>query len=335
MWGRYHLSDAQAFYQAGDAWNPAQDPGVGTQTGTATTQAPVLLPNGRVGFPTGIKEQDPFYLLMQLPNQTQQSFLLLQPMVALSQSTSNQQNMTAFMVVQSDPNSYGKISVYTMPSGQRIPAPAQIDSLINQDTAVSKDITLLNTTGSEVLLGNVLTVPIDQSLLYVRPLYVSSKSSGQALPQLKRVIVVYNNNVYYENTLQEALQDAFPGLISVTQEQNVGQQGPGGTTATPPGSTPGSTTTTTPGAPGTSPSTTTPPAATPTVAGLLTSAQNLFNAANSALAKNPPDFATYQQDIEQAQALVAQALKLSSAQPASGATTTTAPATTTTTAGGP
>jgi uncharacterized membrane protein (UPF0182 family) len=335
MWGRYHLSDSQSFYQAGDAWNPAQDPGVGTQTGTATTQAPVLLPNGRVGFPTGIKEQDPFYLLMQLPNETQQSFLLLQPMVALSQSTSNQQNMTAFMVVKSDPGSYGKISAYTMPSGERIPAPAQIDSLINQDTAVSKDVTLLNTNGSEVLFGNVLTVPIDQSLLYVRPLYVSSKSSGQALPQLKRVIVVYNNNVYYENTLQEALQDAFPGLTSVTQEQNVGQQGPGGAPATTPATTPGSTTTTTPGTPPGSTSTTLPAAGNPTVAGLLTSAQNLFNAANAALADNPPDFATYQKDIEQAQALVAQALKLSSAQPATSSTTTAPPATTTTTAAAP
>jgi len=327
MWGRYHLSDSQAFYQAGDAWNPAQDPGVGTQTATPTTQAPVLLPNGRVGFPTGIKEQDPFYLLMTLPGEDQESFLLLQPMVALSQSTSTQQNMTAFMVVKSDPGSYGKISVYTMPSGQRTPAPAQIDSLIQQDTAVSKDITLLNTTGSEVLLGNVLTVPIRDSLLYVRPLYVSSKSSGQALPELKRVIVVYNNNVYYENTLQEALQDAFPGLGQVTQEQNVGQQGPTGTPATTPSTTPGSTTTTTPGTTGPGSSTTTTPGNV-TVGSLLKQAQDLFTAANAALAKDPPDFATYQKDIEQVQALISRAAALSGSA-STGATTTIAPATTT------
>jgi len=333
MWGRYHLSDSQSFYQAGDAWNPAQDPGVGTQTATPTTQAPVLLPNGRVGFPTGIKEQDPFYLLMQLPDQQQQSFLLLQPMVALSQSTSTQQNMTAFMVVKSDPGSYGQISVYTLPSGQRTPAPAQIDSLIQQDTAVSKDITLLNTTGSEVLLGNVLTVPINQSLLYVRPLYVSSKSSGQALPELKRVIVVYNNNVYYENTLQEALQDAFPGLTSVTQEQNVGQQGPTGTTpTTTPGTTPTTTPTTTPGATG-STTTTVPPPGGATVASLLQQAQQLFTAADAALAKSPPDFTTYQQDTQKARALIAQAASLAGA-PSTPASTTTAPASTTTTPAG-
>ncbi len=324
LWGRYHLSDSQSFYQAGDAWNPAQDPGVGAGATTATTAAPVLLPNGRIGFPS-IKEQDPFYLLMQPPGQTQQSFLLLQPMVALSQSTSAQQNMTAFMVVRSDPSNYGQISVYTMPAGQRTPAPAQIDSLIQQDTTVSKDISLLNTNGSEVLLGNVLTVPIDQSLLYIRPLYVSSKANGQALPELKRVIVVYNNNVYYENTLQESLQDAFPGLTSITQEQNVGQAGPGGTPASSTTTTPP---TTTPGTPGTT--TTTAPPGSQSVASLLSQAQNAFNAANAALAKNPPDFATYEQDIQKAQNLVAQALAQSGGTPAASSTTTTAPGPTTT-----
>ena len=105
---------------------------------------------------------------MQLPDETQQSFLLLQPMVALSQSTTNQQNLTAFMVAKSDPDDYGQLQVFTMPEGQRIPAPAQIDSLIQQDTAVSKDISLLNTNGSEVLLGNVLTDP-DRPVAALRP----------------------------------------------------------------------------------------------------------------------------------------------------------------------
>jgi uncharacterized membrane protein (UPF0182 family) len=331
LWGRYHLSDSQSFYQAGDAWNPAQDPGVGTSATTPTTQGPVLLPNGRVGFPTGIKEQDPFYLLMQLPGESQLSFAMLQPMVALSQSTSNQQNMTAFMTVKSDPASYGQIAVYTMPSGQRIPAPAQIDSLIQQDTTVSKDISLLNTNGSEVLLGNVLTVPIEQSLLYVRPLYVSSKSSGQALPELKRVIVVYNNNVYYENTLQEALQDAFPGLTSVTQEQNVGQQGPAGSPSTTAPTSP-----TTPTGPTTPTSTTTtlPPQGNATVASLLAQAQQEFAAANAALAKNPPDFATYSQHTQRAQQLVAQAASLASGTPPSS-TSTSPPARASTTSSPP
>jgi hypothetical protein len=253
-------------------------------------------------------------------------------MVALSQSTASQQNLTAFMVVKGDPGNYGQIQVFTMPAGQRIPAPAQIDSLIQQDTAVSKDISLLNTNGSEVLLGNVLTIPIDQSLLYVRPLYVSSKANGQALPELKRVIVVYNNNVYYENTLQEALQDAFPGLAQITQEQNVGQGSPTGSgTGTTPTTTPGpgTTATTVPGSP-----TTTVPIGNLTISQLLTQAQQEFSAANAALAKSPPDFAGYEQHIQRAQSLIARATQeagvSTTTTPPTGASTTGPSATTST-----
>ena len=334
MWGRYHLSDPQSFYQAGDAWSPAQDPGVGSNAVTSTTLAPVILPNGKVGFPTGVKEQDPFYMIMKLPNETQQTFLLLQPMVALSTSSNTQQNLTAIMVAKGDgfPGSeYGQIETLTMPSGQPIRAPAQINSLMQQDPSVSRDLSLFNQGGSEVLLGNVLTVPINQSLLYVRPLYISSKSSSQPLPQLKKVIVVYNNSVYYENTLQEALQDAFPGLSQLTQEQNVGQ--PSTTPSTTPGTTPttpGSTTTTTPGS-----STTTTPSGPPTVVGLLQQAQSEFAAANAALAKTPPDFAAYATHTQNAQALIKQALQLAQAQGVTVPSTSIPTPTSTTAPGAP
>ncbi len=192
---------------------------------------------------------------------------------------------------------------------------------MQQDPNVSRDISLFNQGGSEVLLGNVLTVPINQSLLYVRPLYISSKSSSQPLPQLKKVIVVYNNSVYYENTLQEALQDAFPGVQQLTQEQNVGQGG-STTPTTTPTTTPGQTTpTTTPGAT----TSTTAPTGPTTVASLLAQAQTEFVAADASLAKNPPDFAGYEQHIQKAQSLTAEALQL-----AGGTTTTTAPRSTTT-----
>jgi len=216
--------------------------------------------------------------------------------------------MTAFMVAKSDPDDYGHLEVFHLPEGQRIPGPAQIDSIIEQDIQVSSAISLLNTNGSEVLFGTVLTVPVDQSLLYVRPLYVSSKGTGASIPELKKVIVVYNGNVYYENTLQEALQDAFPGLAQVTQEQNVGQ--PSGASGGGSASSPGSS------------SSSTPAAGSQSVSQLLAQAQQDFTNGNAALAKSPPDFATYEQDIEQAQSLISQA-----AQQA-GSTTTAAPATT-------
>jgi len=327
IWGRYHITDPNAFYQAGDAWDPAQDPGVGAAT-TPTTQQAIVQPNGRVIF-AGVKKQDPFYLLMTLPSETQESFLLLQPMVALATGQAGQQNMTSFMVAKSDPGDYGQLEVFHMPEGQRIPGPSQIDSLIQQDPTASKAISLLNGSGSAVLFGTVLTIPVDQSLLYVRPLYVSSKATGASLPELKAVLVVYNNNVYFENTLQEALQDAFPGLSQITQEQNVGLPssvnantgtGPGAGSSSSSSSTSSTTTTTLP--------TSGPPATLPqnaTVAELLAQAQTDFANANAALAKSPPDFATYELDIRAAQALIARAAALAGPT-GSAAGTTTIPA---------
>jgi uncharacterized membrane protein (UPF0182 family) len=315
IWGRYHITDPNAFYQAGDAWDPAQDPGVGAAT-TPTTQQAIVQPNGRVIF-AGVKKQDPYYLLMTLPSEQQESFLLLQPMVALAADQNGQQNMTSFMVAKSDPGDYGQLEVFHMPEGQRISGPAQIDSLIQQDPTASKAITLLNGSGSEVLFGTVLTVPVNQSLLYVRPLYVSSKATGASLPELKAVIVVYNNNVYFENTLQEALQDAFPGLAQITQEENVGQPS-SVNSSTGTGTGAGSSSSTTVPPTTTLPPTVGPPVTVPlnaTVAQLLAQAQADFTAANAALAKSPPDFATYELDIRSAQALITRAAALAGPPP--------------------
>jgi hypothetical protein len=283
---------------------------VGAAT-TPTTQQAIVQANGRVIF-AGVKKQDPYYLLMTLPSEQQESFLLLQPMVALAADQNGQQNMTSFMVAKSDPNDYGQLEVFHMPEGQRIPGPAQIDSLIQQDPTASKAISLLNGSGSEVLFGTVLTVPVDQSLLYVRPLYVSSKATGASLPELKAVIVVYNNNVYFENTLQEALEDAFPGLSQITQEENVGEPSSvnanTGTGAGVGSSSGSSSTTTTTTAPPSGPPVSVPQNAT--VAQLLSQAQTDFVSADAALAKSPPDFATYELDIRAAQALIARAAAL-------------------------
>ncbi|GAC1314473.1 MAG: UPF0182 family protein [Acidimicrobiales bacterium] len=309
MWGRYHITDAAAFYQAGDAWDVAADPGVGVGT-SVTSSVPVVGPNGRVVVPSA-RRQDPFYLLMKLPNENTESFLMLQPMVAAAASQQGQQNLTAFMVAKSDAADYGQIEVFHMPEGQRVPGPTQIDSQIQQDPTVSKDISLLNTNGSQVLFGNILTIPVNQSLLYVRPLYVSSKGQGASIPQLKKVIVVYNNQVAYQNTLQESLDQLFPGATKLTQEQSTG-------TATPPAQTPPSGTQTPP-----------PPKTTQTVAQLLAQAQTDFADANKALAKSPPDFATYEQKIQEAQALITQAAQVVAA--ANGSPSTTAPPATTST----
>ncbi len=314
MWGHYHLLDAAAFYQGGDYWDVAQDPGVGAVSTATSLGAPVVV-NGRVQAPTGSRRQDPFYLLMRLPNEQAESFLILQPMVASSQGD-KQQNMTAFMVAKSDPGAYGQIEAYRMLQGQLVPGPAQVDSVILQNPDVSRDISLLNTQGSEVDFGNLLTIPVNNSLLYVRPEYVSSKGAGTAIPSLKKVIVVYGGQVAYEDTLQQALTKLFPGLPAETQEQfprgSAPSTGGGGTTTTPPAT-----------------------GSSQNVTSLLTRAQQDFVDANKALAQNPPDFATYSQKIQDAQKLIGQAAAASGAGTGASSTTTTSPPSAPGTSGAP
>jgi uncharacterized membrane protein (UPF0182 family) len=117
------------------------------------------------------------------------------------------------MEATSDEHDYGQLHVYTTPIGVSVVSPVQADAFMSQATAVSKDITLLNTNGSHVLLGNNLLVPLNDTLLYIRPFYVTS--SANSITQLHYVIAVYNQNVAIAPTLQQALVQAFGGSGSV------------------------------------------------------------------------------------------------------------------------
>ena len=130
------------------------------------------------------------------------------------------------MMATSDPSDYGHLTAYATPSGQNVLGPIQADAEIEQSTKVSSIITPLDQHGSNVLLGNVLMIPIDQSMLYVRPLYVTS--STNPLPQLKYVIAVFNSHVDIESSLSLALSNVF----SVSVPSN-GSGGSGNVTVTP------------------------------------------------------------------------------------------------------
>jgi uncharacterized membrane protein (UPF0182 family) len=247
--------------------------------------------------------------------EAQQSFLILQPFVPVSVSD-KQQNLTAFMTAKGDPGDYGTLDVYVTPAGQQIDGPALINAAINANPDISKEITLLNTNGSQVELGNVITVPVNQSIVYVQPLYVQAQSNP--VPRLVDVIVVYNSAAYHGGTLNAALCQTpfgmpFCGLTGGTTPP------PGGGTNT--GGNGGTTSTTTPG---TTPTTV---AGTPeTVQQLLADATTHFQKADNALKGSPPDLGTYQKEVALAEADISQAAAL--AVPAT--TTTTVPATTTT-----
>jgi uncharacterized protein len=118
-------------------------------------------------------------------------------------------NLAAWMVARSDGANYGKLAVFQFPKQTVIFGPRQIAARISQDQAISPEITLWNQQGSEVIQGTLLVIPIEESLIYIRPLYL--RATGGQIPELKRVIVAYQNQIVMEPTLPEALERIFPG----------------------------------------------------------------------------------------------------------------------------
>ena len=209
------------------------------------------------------------------------------------------------MIAKSDPGDFGKLEAFVMPRELQVNGPAQVDALINQEPAVSRDITLLGTGGSKVVEGNLLIIPIKNSLIYIRPLYVQSERTP--LPEFKKVIVVYADKVVMRDTLKEALEAIF-GAAPPTLEQK-----PGGVAPAPAGAAP---------APA-------PPSAS--VQALLDQADAAFSAAQDALTRG--DLATYQAKINEAADLVRRAREASAAgRPPSTSSTRPGPTTTTTSA---
>lgn len=186
----YHVTDPNTFYGKQDFWQVAGDPtGDVSQGGT--------LPPLR-----------PYYLLMRLPGETTEQFVLILPF-----SPQGRQNMVAWMAARSDPGStYGQMIAYEFPSGENVDGPSQVFSRMNQDQRFSQQRTLLGQTGSSVEFGDFLVIPIADSLLYVQPVYVSSQQN--AIPELKLMLVVNGDTVGVDSTLRQALTDSFSGQVT-------------------------------------------------------------------------------------------------------------------------
>ncbi len=204
MWARYHISDPGPFYSQTDAWNIAQDPG--TEAGGTAAAQPVDPVTGQPTGPRRERRMDPYYLLMRLPGEDTEQFLMLQPYVPFSVDDSRRE-LASFMVAKSDPESYGELEVFVMPRGVPVDGPAIVNARIQQEPEISSIITLLSRAGSRVLQGNLVIIPVEESLLYVRPLYVEAE--GTRVPELKQVIVAYGDRVVMRDTLQDALVELF------------------------------------------------------------------------------------------------------------------------------
>lgn len=318
MWGQYHITDPRSFYDKTNGWAVAQDPGTAVASGTpAQNQSVVTTPSGLFAR-TLAPRIEPYYLLMRLPGEQRESFLMLRPFVPYSEDDSKRQ-LTAFMVGKSDPEDYGKLIVYEMPSGRLPDGPAVVNARIQADTEVSRQLSLLDQKGSTVTYGDLLLIPIDNTILYVRPLYVSSQGSTE-VRELKSVIIVFGGQVVMRPTLREALAELL-GIETETFERQVGvdltQPGTG------PSPSPGGESTTTTTTPGSG----TPPSGEPgDVSELLAEADRLFREADEALKRGGSSgLATYQEKITQAAEKVRQAQQLLGVTAPTSSTTTTQP----------
>jgi uncharacterized membrane protein (UPF0182 family) len=141
---------------------------------------------------------EPYYVILRLPGQEMQEFVLIQPF-----TPANKQNMVAWMAARCDGEDYGKLLLYKFNKQELVYGPLQIEARIDQEPVISSQLSLWNQRGSQVIRGNLLVIPIEHSLLYVEPLYLQAET-GQ-LPELKRVIVASGDRIIMTTTLDEAL----------------------------------------------------------------------------------------------------------------------------------
>ena len=211
MFATYHVTDPAVLYSKGNQWEIPSNLSI-----------------------SGAAPMSPYYMIMRLPDQTSEEFVLILPYVPNGRS-----NMIAWLGAQSDLPDYGKAVSFEFPSSLSVYGPAQVEAAINQDPTISSQRTLWGQQGSTVIFGNLLTVPIGNSLLYVQPLYL--QSSTTQLPQIQRVIVFYRSpsatpnlpsgqqqNVAMAPTLGEALASIFGGTTPATTQPSSG--GPPSTT---------------------------------------------------------------------------------------------------------
>ncbi len=184
MYATYHMDEPERFYHREDQW-----------------QKPVLSQER--------SNQDGFlrHIVMRLPGETEAEFIFMVPFTPRGKD-----NLASWMVARNDGEHYGKLVVYRLPKQSLVYGPSQIVNRINQDTEIARQISLWDQRGSEVIRGHLLVIPIEESLIYVQPLYL--RAEGGRIPELKRVVVAYQNQVVMEETLDEALARMFGGTVA-------------------------------------------------------------------------------------------------------------------------
>lgn len=191
MYATYHMQDPQVFFNRED-----------------------LLSIPRKSVAGQEAEMEPYYTIMRLPGEKKEEFVLLLPF-----SPNKKDNMRAWLAARSDPPHYGKLIALDFPKAKLVYGPRQIDARIDQDAFISQQLSLWSQRGSQVIRGSLLAIPIERSLLYVQPLYLAAEQGS--LPELKRVITAFGNQIAMEETLDQSLQQLFGGRRAIREAPQV------------------------------------------------------------------------------------------------------------------
>jgi len=206
MLGTYHVTNAGSFYSQQDAWMVPNDPS--SSAGLA---------------------QPPYYLSLQTPLEKSANFSLYTTFIPKSTGDSSRNVLTGYLVADSNAgstngvkaNTYGKLQLLVLPRDTIVPGPGQVQNNFNADSDVSKLLNLLRQGSTEVLNGNLLTLPIGGGLLYVQPVYVQS-TGETSFPLLKKVLVAFGDKIAFEDTLDAALNDLFGGASGAVAGDGAG-----------------------------------------------------------------------------------------------------------------
>jgi len=208
VFATYHMTQPAVFYNREDQWEiPSVDDG------------------------TESRAMQPYYTIMRLPGEAEPEFIQMLPF-----TPRRRDNLAAWLVARSDGEHYGKMRVFEFPKQKLVFGPRQVVARIAQDQVISPQITLWNQQGSQVIWGTLMVIPIEESLIYVRPLYL--RASGGRIPELTRVIVAYENRIVMEDTLEQGLAQLFggssaPGADRTGQPARPAQATPGSSAAPP------------------------------------------------------------------------------------------------------
>ena len=190
VYATYHMTQPAVYYKREDQW-----------------QIPVV-------EDTAGQTMDPYYTIMRLPGERDAEFIQMLPF-----TPANRDNLAAWLVARSDGEHYGRLRVFEFPKQKTVYGPRQVIARMAQDPAISPQITLWNQEGSQVIWGTLMVIPIEESLIYVRPLYL--RSAGGRIPELTRVVVAYQDQIVMERTLDEALARLFGATARPVDEERL------------------------------------------------------------------------------------------------------------------